>query len=100
MARISFKAKARPVYNDDDTVAYMTVAVPTLTRSHCDMSAFRQHPKFGSYANSDLFPGMLAKIRRERITGSPYRDYVRLDQLPDGVAVDTSGFLAVVSIDV
>ena len=94
MATISFKAKVRDVFNPDETLAYQIVAVPTLTRSHCDMAAFRRHPKFGSYANSDLFPNLLAKLRSERLG-----DHIRLDRIPGGVAVDTSGFLAVVTVD-
>lgn len=99
MATISFRAKVQKVYNLDDTVAYERVQVPKLARSHCDMEAFRRHSKYGPYANSDLFANILVKIRRERLTG-PYGDHVRLDKLPEGVQVDTSGFLAVVSVDV
>ena len=95
MAKISFKAKIQTVYNMDDTVAYHCIKVPELTRKHCDMDAFRQHPKYGSYANSDLFPGMLRRIRKDK-----FGETIRLDKLPDGVTVDTSGFLAVVSISV
>ena len=95
MAKISFKAKIQTVYNMDDTVAYHCIKVPELTRSHCDMDAFRRHPKYRSYANSDLFPGMLRRIRKDK-----FGETIRLDKLPDGVTVDTSGFLAVVSISV
>ena len=95
MATISFKAKPETVYNMDDTVAFQRIKVPTLVRGHCDMNAFRKHPKFGGLANSDLFRNILAKIRRERLG-----EYIRLDRIPEGVNVDTSGFLANVSIDV
>ena len=35
------------VRNVDGTPAFQYVAVPVLTRSHCDITAFRSHPKFG-----------------------------------------------------
>jgi hypothetical protein len=95
MARIEFRAKAETIYNMDDTVAYQRVKVPTLDRKHCDMSAFRKHSRFGGFANSDLFKNVLSKIRREKLG-----DYIRLDRIPEGVAVDTTGFLCLVSIDV
>lgn len=95
MARISFKGKIETIYNTDGSVAYRRVRVPAIERRHCDMPAFRCHAKFRAYANSDLFPGMLRRIRAERLG-----EYVRLDQVPPGVNVDTSRFLATVSIDV
>ena len=91
MAKITFKAKPVKVYNMDDTLAYEYIQVPVLDRKHCDMQAFRQHPKFGPYVNSDLFKGMMSRVLPKTI---------RLDAIPEGVTVDLSGFLAVVSIDV
>ena len=97
MAKIQFRAKVASVFNhdEDETLAWQTVKVPTLTRSHCDMDAFRKHPKFGGYANSTLFPAMLARIARDV---APY-GYIKLDKVPDNVTVDTSGFLALVTIE-
>lgn len=96
MATITFRAKPETIHNVDGSVAYVRIKVPMLTRNHCDMHAFRTHSKFGNYANSDLFPSMLAKIKRE-VLG----DYIRMDYtLPSGVTVDTSGFLALVTIEV
>ncbi|MCY0148325.1 hypothetical protein OEG84_11535 [Hoeflea sp. G2-23] len=94
MAKISFKAKTETVYEMDGTPAYTRVKVPTLDRKHCDIPAFRQHPKFGGFANSDMFPNILARIKRDRLG-----EYIRLDRVPEGVAVDTTGFLAIVSLD-
>jgi hypothetical protein len=96
MAKITFKAKLKTMYNMDDSIAYQYVAVPTLKRSHCDMSAFRQHKKYGNYANSDLFEGMLSHIRKNTFNNG----IIKLDDVPESVTVDTSGFLAVVSFDV
>jgi hypothetical protein len=96
MSRISFKGKIRQVYNVDDSLAWEYIAIPKLERKHCDMNAMRKHPKLGGIANSDLFPNALARIQRDLFKGSE----LRLDRLPEGVSVDTSGFLAVVSFEV
>lgn len=95
MSIVTFKAKPETIHNADNTVAYRRVKVPTLTRGHCDMDAFRKHPKFGPYANSDLFANLLAKQLRDRAIGP----YIRLDRLPSCVTVDLSGFLATVTVD-
>jgi hypothetical protein len=95
MTTIKFKAKAYDVRNVDGSLAFSAVNVPTLTHSHCDMAAFRQHPKFGGLANSDLFPNLLAKIKRDRLG-----DSVRFDKIPEGVTVDATGFLALVTVEV
>jgi hypothetical protein len=96
MPDIKFRAKPETVYHMDESVAYVRVKVPALGRQHCDMAAFRRHRRYGSYANSDLFPSMLARAVRD----SGVRDYIRLDQLPPAVTVDASGFLATVTITV
>lgn len=95
-AVIRFKAKPETIYNMDDTIAFQRIKVPALTRSHCDMESFRRHAKFGPYANSDLFKNLLSRQLKQAGIG----DYLRLDQpLPAGVAVDTSGFLAAVTVE-
>jgi hypothetical protein len=100
MAKIEFKAKVESVYNHDETVAYQIIRVPHFERRHCDMPAFRSHPTYQGLANSDFFGGILQRIRREKFGVKDYDPHIRLDRLPDGVIVDTSKFLAVVSIDV
>jgi hypothetical protein len=97
MAKISFRTKVQQTYHSDDTPATAYIQVPELKRSHCDMNAFRQHAKYGAYANSDLFLGMLARIRRDMFGAS---GVLKLDAIPQGVYVDTSGFLALVEFDV
>jgi len=97
MATIEFKAKVKHVHNFDGTVAYEYIQVPELTRRHCDMNAFRQHPKFGGLANSDLFAGILSRVRSGLVNGGLG---LRLDRLPDNVTVNTSGFLALVQVAV
>ena len=95
MATIKFKAKAYDVRNVDGSLAFSAVNVPTLTRSHCDMNAFRSHPKFGGLANSDLFPNVLSRIKLDRLG-----ERIRFDKIPEGVTVDASGFLAIVTVNV
>lgn len=92
-AKIQFKGKVQTMFNVDDTVSYRYIQVPELDRKHCDINAFRKHPKYGPYANSDLFKGMLKRIRSERFGGV----FLKLNCVPDGVNVDESGFLAVVT---
>lgn len=97
MATIVFKGKVKPLYWANDELAYEYIAIPELDRKHCNMAAFRNHPKYGAYANSDLFKGILAGIKRD-LFGN--RTTLRLDEIPEGVTVDTSGFLAIVTITV
>lgn len=94
MPAITFKGKIETIYNMDDTVAYRRIKVPAIERRHCDMPAFRTHTRFGAYSNSDLFKSML----RHALTAAGIGEYIRLDQLPECVTVDASGFLASVSI--
>jgi len=96
-ARITFKAKPRDMQDVDGNLLYRYVEVPQFTRSHCDMSAFRCHPKYGAYANSDMFLGMLKRIRGEVLDR---KAFLRLDQLPDNVTVIEKGFLATIAIEV
>lgn len=83
MPDITFKAKPETVYNLDDTLAYTEVRVPAITTRHCDMPVFRRHPRFGSFANSDLFPALLQRELRK--LGVLVGGYLRLCQLADVV---------------
>ena len=94
MPRITFKAKPYTIQNVDGSDKRRAVDVPELTRKHCDMPAFRADPKFGGYANSDLFPSLLRRIRAN------LAPRIYLDAPPKGVEVDATGFLAAVSFDV
>ena len=94
MPKITFKAKPETIYNMDETVAYVRVKLPELARRHCDMNAFRNDPKYRDLANSDLFPSVLKRAV------APLKGYVRLDRVPTNVQVDTTGFMAQVTIDI
>lgn len=98
MARITFKAKPVAVWHADDSgIAFHEVKVPKFGRHHCDMPAFRSHKKFSGFANSDLFPAMLARVRRDIFGG---RDWFKLESPPEGVTIAPGGLLYTVSIDV
>ena len=98
MAKITYKAKIRTVYNVDGSVAWRYVDIPKIGRHHCDMDAFRNDRAsgFDGIANSDLFLGAINSLVRRMAGG---RDTFRLDAIPDGFQVDESGFLAVITID-
>lgn len=95
MASVTFKAKIDDIHFADGSLAYRMLKVPALKRNHCDMSAFRSHRKFGSYANSDLFPAMLARAVKDAGVGA----VIKLNSVPPCVTIDASGFLASVTID-
>ena len=96
MPVISFKAKVQTMYHPDDTEAYKFVKLPKITRSHCDMSSFRSDQNFRSYANSDL----LLKLVEKSMSRLGLGEIIRLDNLPNGISVDTEGFLYKVSITI
>ncbi len=98
MAQIQFKGKVKSVRYRDGSHAFDYIAIPEFDRRHCDMPAFRSHPKYGGFANSDLFKGILSRIKVQKF-GS-LTTMLKLNAIPEGVSVDTSGFLAVVTIDV
>ena len=96
MATIRFRGLPRKVYNMDETVAYMDIQVPVFHRKHCDMSAFRTHPKYGGLANSDLFDNVLARIRRDVAPGG----WWRMDRLPENVKATQEKFFTLFEIEV
>jgi hypothetical protein len=96
-ATIQFKAKVHTMNYVDETFAYQYIPIPSFTRGHCNMPAFRSHAKYGSFANSDLFQGVLNKIKKNTFGDTKW---LRLDRIPENVTVDLSGFLAHVIITV
>ena len=88
---IEFKTKTFPVIQDDNGAVRTAIRLKArLARIDCNLK-----PHEHTYFNSDLFPAMLNETYR-KIVGD--RDYLYLDSLPEGVTVDTSKFLAVVTI--
>jgi hypothetical protein len=94
---ITFKAKPVELFNPDGELVTHMVKIPELTRSHCNAAAFRTHPRWRGLANSDLLPAVLRRLRGAAF--GRHTEWLRFDQVPPGVTVDSSGFLAVVSID-
>lgn len=92
-AKIVFKVK--PALLDDGAVS---VPVPKkFKRTHCNMNAFRRHPKYGPYANSDLFDAILARIRHDQFGN---RDGFKMSEKPSNVKVIEGDFLWEVEVSV
>lgn len=102
--QIRFKGKAREMRYTDGALASRYVEVPTLERRHVvDIADARRSRRFGPYANSDLFPGMIRRAAVaagvKEVSDGKYR--VDLTKpAPDGMTIDTTGFLVEVTIDV
>ena len=87
---IEFKTKAFPVIQADESKRLAIKLKQTLGRSDCNLQ-----PSDHAYFNSDLFPAMLNGAY-QRIVNN--RTWIYLDELPEGLTVDTSKFLVVVRI--
>jgi len=96
-AHICFKAKIRQSYNVGGSLHREYAQVPVFTSAHYSIAKFRTRPKYAGIANSALFSSALKRIRRS-IIGSDCREHIYMDALPENVAVDRSGFLAVFTI--
>jgi hypothetical protein len=94
MPNITFKAKVETVWHMDHSPAYRRIKVPKIERRHCDMSAFHTDRHFGPYSNSTVFLPLV----RSAMKDASIPDYIRLDSVPESVEIDTSGFLAQVTI--
>lgn len=96
MAKITFKTRpVAEIMPDNSDTGVHIIYLPKLDRKHCDMHAFRTHRKYGGFANSTLFPAMLARISKEF---APH-GHIRTDAIPDGVQIDRSGFLWTVTLE-
>lgn len=95
---VTFKAKVETIRYSDGRFYCSRIKVPRIKRHHVDMREARDHKHYGSYANSDLFVGMLNGAVRKVVGDSGY--IKTSEPLPEGVTVDTSGFLAVVRVEI
>lgn len=97
---ITFRAKiVETEAIDSDTVVERRIKVPALTASHYDNNGTRMagEPLGGGSAMAQrMFAAWLA--RAARAVGVTPGGYLDLDALPASVTVDTSGFLAVVTV--
>lgn len=89
-AHINFRVKPE-LYEHGDYY----IRVPVFKRRHCNMNTMRSHERLRHYANSDLFEGMLARVRRDMFGNN--KGFF-LSKAPDGVSVKQEGFLWEVSI--
>ena len=90
MKAITYKTKVRKLIESDGSESDIIDYKRELTRRDCNLK-----PHEHNYYNSDLFPAMLNGVYQNAIER---KQWVRLAKLPEGVAVDASGFLAVVTI--
>lgn len=95
-ATIQFKTKLVEVEYMEGGHAFTQINVPQFTKAHCDMPAFRKHKRWGYVANSQLFPNVLKRLRQDV---APH-GWLKLEDLPENVTVDTSKFLALVTITI
>lgn len=90
MHTITYKTKVKYLDEGEGTRTPYIEYKRVVTRTDCSM---KNHEH--TYYNSDLFPAMLNRIYNQLIDGKPW---CRLNQLPPAITVDTSKFLAVVTI--
>jgi hypothetical protein len=93
---ITFKAKVVERRFVEGELASRKIKIPRLTLQHCSVQAFRTSKRFGAYANSALFPAVLARALRDDFKIVECIDLRA--PLPAGVTVDETGFLARVTI--
>lgn len=97
---ITFKAKRhRAEYAGHPESHSEYIDVPIIERKHCDMNAFRVSSKFGSYANSDLFPAMIRRELKSLGIGDRlnFEDQFGRYEIPVCVTIE-KGFLDTVTI--
>lgn len=87
-AQVSFKTKVKRL---EDGRLYI-IFKRKIGRTDCNLKAYEHR-----YYNSDLFETMLNRAYAEAIGNL---EWATLCNLPNSVSVDTSGFLAVVKVDI
>jgi len=95
-ARWKAKAYSGVVFSDEQPRPFVPVKKSLGRNDIASLHDFRTHPKWGVYANSDLAGGIVQRLVRERIGN---RTFIDTDNVPDGVEVDLSGFLATVTVN-
>lgn len=95
---ITFKAKIQQYEyaGRDGEFAPAFVQVPKNLASHANRDAFRQSKAFGAYANSDLFESLLHRAIAKMGIGKT----IRTANPPQGVSIDDSGFLSIITITI
>lgn len=88
---IEFKCKIIDV-QDGETIRKGFSWKKKVQKVDCNL-----RPQDHAFYNSDMFIGMLNRAYR-KIIGGEYADFCFIDNLPDNVALDASGFLARVTV--
>lgn len=91
MRAIQFKTKVRQITEHDGTRSQYIDFKRKLTKSDCTLK-----PHEHMYYNSDVFISILNRVYR-RIIGE-HTEWKRVQDLPSEITLDTSRFLAVVTI--
>ena len=87
---ITYKTKVRELCDADGSPKPYIDYKRALTRRDCNL-----RPHEHDYYNSDMFIGMLNRAHKAATGG---REWCCLCDLPTGVTVDATGFLATVTI--
>lgn len=88
-ALISYKTKVKSFANNEgDYIDYKV----NITKSDCNLKP-HQH----DYYNCDMFNSML---KRATLTAQNNKTWCRLSDLPENVKIDTSKFMAIVTIQI
>ena len=91
-ALFTFRAKAHPNRGNEHDPFVM---VPMVNRRHLDINALRSHPRYRSYANSDL---LLPLVQRD-LNRLGIKRIIHLNDLPQGVTITENNFLTEITID-
>jgi hypothetical protein len=102
--KVTFRAKVKECYFTDGTLARRYIKVPKVTSAHYDVSEARIHPRYGNMANWDGFPsvvqGAMLKSGVRKDAAGMWVELGPVAELPAGITVDETGFLAVVTVDI
>ena len=88
--QITYRVKLKPLVNADCSESMVIDYKRKLDRRDCNLK-----PQDHTYYNSDLFISMLNGAYQEAIQR---KTWCRVEQLPECVKLDTTGFLAEVTI--
>jgi hypothetical protein len=93
-AIITYKTKVRQMHTDNGLVDYIDFKA-VVSRKDCNLKP-HQH----DYYNCDMFPSMLNRAHKEATHSNEWKRWCLLSELPDAVTVDTTGFLATVTVQI
>ena len=93
----TFRTKLDPItYYGQEEVDHVNIRVPRPAENHIDRAAMRRDKEWSDFSNSSMLFGCVSRALGLAGVGKT----LRLDRLPESVTVDTSGFLAVVTVQI